>query len=332
MNVAIIHSNSDVTHLLRYLLADLGHIVCWDSNTCQHALIKLNNIIPDLILLELDILDIPATEFISSIMSSTPTTIIVICKTAHNRAGKIFEAMSAGALDACTEPTTNNPLSIQDVKRKIQNINSLHKANITATPTINTSDRNLPLLAIGASTGGPAALIKVLSKLTPKPHAVIVVIQHMDKQFSAGMAKWIGEQIQIKVEIAAINQKPQPGVVYMAASDDHLILQPSGLFDYTAEPVKYPYRPSVDIFFESAVTNWPNKMIGVLLTGMGRDGANGLLSFYNRGMLTIAQNEESCAVFGMPKAAIALNAAQKILHIDDIGDAINQALLTIGKK
>ena len=332
MNVAIIHSNSDVTHLLRYLLADLGHIVCWDSNTCQHALIKLNNIIPDLILLELDILDIPATEFISSIMSSTPTTIIVICKTAHNRAGKIFEAMSAGALDACTEPTTNNPPSIQDVKRKIQNINSLHKANITATPTINTSDRNLPLLAIGASTGGPAALIKVLSKLTPNPHAVIVVIQHMDKQFSAGMAKWIGEQIQIKVEIAAINQKPRPGVVYMAASDDHLILQPSGLFDYTAEPVKYPYRPSVDIFFESAVTNWPNKMIGVLLTGMGRDGANGLLSFYNRGMLTIAQNEESCAVFGMPKAAIALNAAQKILHIDDIGDAINQALLTIGKK
>ena len=332
MNVAIIHSNSDVTHLLRYLLADLGHVVCWDSNTCQHALIKLNSIIPDLILLELDIPDIPATEFISSIMSSTPTTIIVICKIAHNRAGKIFEAMSAGALDACTEPATSNPPSIQDVKRKIQNINSLHKANITATPTINTSDRNLPLVAIGASTGGPAALTKVLSKLTPNPHAVIVVIQHMDKQFSAGMAKWIGEQIQIKVEIATINQKPRPGVVYMAASDDHLILQPSGLFDYTAEPVKYPYRPSVDIFFESAVTNWPNKMIGVLLTGMGRDGANGLLSFYNRGMLTIAQNEESCAVFGMPKAAIALNAAQKILHIDDIGDAINQALLTIGKK
>ena len=119
--------------------------------------------------------------------------------------------------------------------------------------------------------------------------------------------------------------------MYIASTDDHLIIQPSGLFDYTAEPVKYPYRPSVDVFFESAVANWPHQMIGVLLTGMGRDGANGLLSFYNRGMLTIAQNEASCAVFGMPKAAIALNAAQKILPVDDIGNAINQALLEVGR-
>ena len=190
-------------------------------------------------------------------------------------------------------------------------------------------DHKLPLIAIGASTGGPAALIKVLSKLKPDINAVIVVIQHMDKRFSAGMAKWIDEQIKIKVEVASVNQKSKPGVIYVAGSDDHLILQPSCLFNYTAEPVEYPYRPSVDVFFESAVTNWPSKMIGVLLTGMGRDGANGLLSFYNRGMLTIAQDEASCAVFGMPKAAIALNAAQKILPIDDIGDAINQALITL---
>jgi two-component system, chemotaxis family, response regulator WspF len=331
MNVAIIHNDLDVSHFLSYLLADSGHTVCWDSNTCAQALTHIGKLVPDLILLDLNIPDMPASEFIRKIMASTPTTIIVVCKSVHTNASKVFEAMSAGALDACTEPTADNPPSIQVVKRKVQNINSLHKASRTSTPAYMKSDSNLPLLAIGASTGGPAALVKVLSKISPSPHAVIVVVQHMDKEFSPGMAKWIDEQIKLKVEIARANHKPLPGIVYIASSDDHLILQPSGLFDYTAVPVDYPYRPSVDVFFESAVTNWPNKMIGVLLTGMGRDGANGLLSFYNRGMVTIAQNEASCAVFGMPKAAIALNAAQRVLHIDDIGDAINLALLTIEK-
>lgn len=118
-------------------------------------------------------------------------------------------------------------------------------------------------------------------------------------------------------------------MAYFAGTDDHLILQKNGRFKYTEEPVHYPYRPSIDVFFESAVTHWPNKIIGVLLTGMGRDGASGLLSLHNRNMFTIAQNKESCAVYGMPKAAIELNAVKKVLHIDDIGDAINKTLKTI---
>lgn len=327
MKVAIIHNDDDVKRLLHYLLTDIGHTVSWESATSQESIELCRSNLPDLILLKLDMPDLPATELIRNIMSSTPTTIMVISKSIKKHPGKVFEAMSAGALDAFTEPSTDEPRSIEDLQRKIKNINSLHKTTKTAPlPVQMQIDKSLPLIAIGASTGGPAALVKVLSKLPDKPHAVIVIIQHMDKQFSEGMAKWIDEQTRIKVEIALTNQPPKPGIVYIAGGDDHLILKKNGCFDYTAIPVDYPYRPSVDVFFESAVTNWPNRMIGVLLTGMGRDGANGLLSFYNRGMLTIAQNEASCAVFGMPKAAIALNAAKKILHIDEIGDAINDAL------
>jgi len=168
-----------------------------------------------------------------------------------------------------------------------------------------------------------------LSKIKPDTKATFVIIQHIDKEFSHGMIKWIDEQTELKVEIAKENKKPLPGIIYCASTNDHLILKSDGCFEYTKEPENYPYRPSVDVFFESAITHWPNKMIGVLLTGMGKDGASGLLSFYNRGMLTIAQNEESCAVYGMPKAANDLNAARKILHIDDIGDAINKALKTL---
>ena len=168
--------------------------------------------------------------------------------------------------------------------------------------------------------------MKVLSKLPPRPNAVIVIIQHMDNHFSAGMARWIDEQTPLQVQIAQAGQKPEAGIAYVAGTDDHLVLDKTGCFDYVQEPEDYPYRPSVDVFFNSAVAHWPNRMIGVLLTGMGRDGASGLLSFYNRGMLTIAQDEQSCAVFGMPKAAIALNAASKVLHIDHIGQAIGDAL------
>lgn len=331
MKVAIIHDNPEVTRLIRHLLSNSEHTVCWDCTTSHTGAELCHHDLPDLLLLKLDMSDIPATHLIRQIMSATPTTIIVISQSIKKQPGKVFDAMSAGALDAFSEPSSSDSQSLDELQRKIRNINSLYKAARSPGNSLRKKmDKSLPLIAIGASTGGPAALVKVLSKLPVKPHAVIVVIQHMDKQFSEGMAKWIDEQTRIKVEIAQANQLPQAGVVYLAAGDDHLVLNQSGNFDYTAEPVNYPYRPSVDVFFESAVANWPNSMIGVLLTGMGRDGANGLLSFYNRGMMTIAQNEESCAVFGMPKAAISLNAAQKILHIDDIGDAINNILQTSG--
>ncbi|MBI3188800.1 MAG: chemotaxis-specific protein-glutamate methyltransferase CheB [Gammaproteobacteria bacterium] len=331
--MAIVHDNPDVTRLIRHLLTNTEHHVCWDCTTSKAAINLCRDNQPDLLLLKLDMPDMPATDLIRHIMVNTPTTIIVISQSIKKQPGKVFEAMSAGALDAFSEPSTNDSQSIEDLQRKIRNINSLHKATLSPfTPVRKKIDKSLPLIAIGASTGGPAALVKVLAKLPVKPHAVIVVIQHMDKQFSDGMARWIDEQVRIKVEIAQASQVPEAGCVYLAAGDDHLVLNKSGLFEYTAEPVNYPYRPSVDVFFESAVANWPNQMIGVLLTGMGRDGANGLLSFYNRGMLTIAQNEESCAVFGMPKAAISLNAAQRILHLDDIGDAINDLLNTTGSK
>ena len=330
MKVAIVHDDSNVTNLFKYLLSEIGHEIIWTAENGEIALHKTKDDLPDLILIKLSLPDMPVAEVIKQIMTNQPTTIIVVGKSINKHPAKVFEAMSAGALDAFSEPTTEKPDSIKEVKQKIKNINSLHK-NIKKTKKIISSEisANLPLVAIGSSTGGPAALVKILSTIKPDKNAVFVIIQHMDEQFSHGMVKWINEQTEVNVEIAKSNQKPVAGVVYFAGTNDHLILKKNGRFDYIEEPIDYPYRPSVDVFFESAITHWPNKMIGVLLTGMGRDGASGLLSFYNRGMTTIAQNEESCAVYGMPKAAIDLNAAKKVLHIDDIGDAINKTLKTI---
>ncbi|MCW9014458.1 MAG: chemotaxis-specific protein-glutamate methyltransferase CheB [Gammaproteobacteria bacterium] len=328
MRVAVVHDDLDTTRIFRYLLADSGHELAWTAATGAAAIKQSKNDLPDLILLKLALDDMPGAEITKAIMDNNPTTIIVVSKSVKRNPAKVFEVMSAGALDAVSEPSTEDPDSLQTLKHKIENINKLHKSlNESRNKPGPAVNRDIPLVAIGASTGGPAALVNVLSGLPQKPNAVIVIIQHMDVQFSKGMARWIDEQTDIHVEIAKAGLKPKTGIAYIAGTEDHLILNQNGCFDYTPDPVDYPYRPSVDVFFESAVTHWPNELIGVLLTGMGRDGANGLLSFYNRGMLTIAQDKDSCAVYGMPKAAVELNAATKVLPIDDIAAAINKAIL-----
>jgi len=323
MRIAIVHNNYNTIRLFEFLIKDLGFDVCWSSTTAQDALLQHATNCPDLLLIQLELTDMKGSELIKQIMSSTSSTIIAISDSVKNNPGSVFEAMSAGALDAFSEPTTRNPESIADLKSKINNIKKLHdSANKPKRSIIKQQKPASPLVAIGSSTGGPAALLTVLRKLPANSNAIYVIIQHMDNEFSQGMADWLNEQMDIHVQIAKNHTIPEAGQVYMAGTNDHLIINSAGLFEYTDEPKDYPYRPSVNAFFDSAVTNWPNKLIGVLLTGMGRDGANGLLSFYNRGMYTIAQNEASCAVYGMPKAACELGAVTIELDINDIAEEI----------
>jgi two-component system, chemotaxis family, response regulator WspF len=174
------------------------------------------------------------------------------------------------------------------------------------------------LVAIGASAGGPAALVKLLASLPDDFPAAIVVVQHLAEQFAAGMATWLGEHSRIPVRIAEEGDRPAPGTVLLAATNDHLALKSARRVGYTPFPQDYAYRPSIDVFFESAIRFWTGEVVGVVLTGMGRDGALGLKALRDSGRHTIAQDETSSAVYGMPKAAAALNAAVEILPIDGI--------------
>ena len=327
MRIAIVHNNGDIIRLFSYLITDLGFSVCWTCSSATEALKLCTKDLPDLLLVQLNLSDMKGSELILKIMNSTPTTVIAISDSIKNKPGDIFEAMSAGALDAFSEPSTEQAESFHELKNKISNIKKLHDSvNKTQRKKRISSIKKAPLVAIGSSTGGPAALLTILKDLSDTTNAIWVIIQHMDNEFSHGMAQWLNEQTDISIEIAKDNQIPKIGHVYMAGTNDHLIINKAGRFEYTVEPVDYPYRPSVDTFFESALSHWPNKLIGVLLTGMGRDGANGLLSFYNRGMLTIAQDQKSCAVYGMPKAASELNAVTFELDITKIADKIMRNL------
>jgi two-component system response regulator WspF len=166
----------------------------------------------------------------------------------------------------------------------------------------------------------------VLSGLPKRPDCSVVIVQHVDQQFAAGLAGWLSGYTEMRVVTAREGMAVEPGAVILAATNDHLVLGADLALRYTLEPRDQPYRPSVDVFFASLRRYWPEPGIAALLTGMGRDGANGLLALRTAGWHTIAQDERTSVVYGMPRAAAEIGAAAEILPIEAIGPAIAKHL------
>jgi two-component system response regulator WspF len=275
-------------------------------------------------------------EATRKIMQSTPCPILVVTSTVSGNTAKVFEAMSAGALDAVATPVIgkmDETVIGEELLRKINRIGqltgSLHKkpekSRSIAKPKVQIDGTDLVVL--GCSTGGPNILIEILSALPEKFPASIIIVQHMDKQFTPGLVQWIDSKINLPVSIARTGDIPEPGKVLMACTDDHLVMTSTLTLSYTEEPKDNFYHPSVDVFFSSVAQFWPGEGVAALLTGMGRDGAEGLLALHNRNWYTIAQDRDSSIVYGMPKAAAKLGAATDILPAGKIGKAVSNYIL-----
>src|SRR6266404_5576551 len=220
------------------------------------------------------------------------------------------EALRHGALDAVDTPALglDNPrasatpllMKIDTIARLIGDRDSMQSTAERGGGTA-LSCRQNRLVTIGASAGGPAAVATVLRGLPKAFPAAIVIIQHVDEQFAAGMAEWLNQHSALPVRVTREGDRPVVGVVLLAGTNDHLVLKAVDRLGYTPEPRDCVYRPSVDVFFQSVSQLWPGDVLGVLLTGMGRDGAMGLKALRNKGHYTIAQDKASSAVYGMPK-------------------------------
>ncbi|MCY1428466.1 Chemotaxis response regulator protein-glutamate methylesterase [compost metagenome] len=239
--------------------------------------------------------------------------------------------MGHGALDAVNTPALGSGQAQEAavLLRKIQNIGWLvgqpdNRAR-SAAETRKPHSGGQRLVAIGASAGGPASLAQLLKQLPEDFPASVVLVQHVDEVFAAGMADWLASESRLPVRLARDGEPPQPGTILLAGTNNHLRLLRNGELAYTAEPTSHVYRPSIDVFFDSLVAHWKGEAIGVLLTGMGRDGAEGLKHMRGRGFLTIAQDQASCAVYGMPKAAAAIGAAVEILALERIAPRLVEA-------
>ena len=175
------------------------------------------------------------------------------------------------------------------------------------------------IIAIGASTGGPPALHVILSQLPADLPLPVLVVQHISSGFVGGLARWLNETTPLRVKVAEIGEALQAGTAYLAPDGQHLLVTRWGLVGLGDSPPVDGHRPSVTALFESVAQHYGPAAIGVLLTGMGGDGARGLKAMRDAGSQTLVQDEQTSVVFGMPQVAIALGAACEVLPLEQIG-------------
>jgi two-component system, chemotaxis family, response regulator WspF len=325
-----------VEALRRTVVSRAEHRVVWVAHDGAMAVKLCETETPDLVLMDLIMPGMDGVEATRRIMAATPCAILVVTSSVGANASRVFDAMGHGALDAVDTPVLGVAGGGSEPSPLLAKIDTIQKligkrapapvaANVKRAAGRAAAVRGERLLAVGSSAGGPAALLTLLTGLPADFCAAVVLIQHVDQQFAPGMADWLASHSPLPVRLAEEGDVPSAATVLLAGTGDHLKLGANGHLFYTPEPRDYAYRPSVDVFFHSAAELWKGDLVGVLLTGMGHDGATGLKALRDKGHLTIAQDRTTSAVYGMPKAAAAIDAASEILPMARIAPRILNA-------
>jgi chemotaxis response regulator CheB len=325
----------------RVVLSTREHQLAWVAHDGREALALCAHDTPDLILMDLIMPGMDGVEATRRIMAHKPCAIVVVTANVTDRSSKVFEAMGAGALDAVNTPVFESTgacaggtalLGKIETIRKLIGADGLKNRPAAAqSPAPSRAQHCNYLVGIGASAGGPTALAQVLAHLPANFPAPVIIVQHVDAHFAGGLATWLNSQTPLDVRLAREGDRPQAGTVLLAGQDNHLVFASSTRLVYVAEPADCSCRPSIDLFFKSADCFWPGDVIGVLLTGMGRDGAEGLRLLHDKGHHTIAQDRPSSAVYGMPGAAAELQAVSEILALDKIGPRLTNIVMQKAK-
>lgn len=327
MRVAIATDSQQAVEALTQALAQRPeHATVWVAGDGEQAVSSCARTTPDLLLMDLAMRGADAVEATRRIMAATPCAILIVTASVGAIASRVFDAMGYGAIDAVDTPMPGRGDLAGSAAPFLRKIDTIAKL-IGTRRFIPTADalgdtwiiaRRERLVALGASAGGPAAVSVVLAALPKDFPAAVVIVQHVDHRFAQGMAEWLGHECALPVRVAKEGDRPTVGTVLLAGTNDHLTFKTAERIGYTPEPRDQAYRPSVDVFFSSIAALWPGEAVGVLLTGMGRDGAIGLKALRAKGFYTIAQDQATSTVYGMPKAAAALGAAVDILPLQRI--------------
>lgn len=364
MRIAIVNDLAMAREALRRAVAALpGSSVAWTAADGAEAIDKAQRDRPDLILMDLIMPGTDGVEATRQIMRRCPCAIVVVTATVEGNASRVYEALSAGALDAMDTPRVGEGGSAR-LAQKIADVQRIraegHRAATTpglasaphaaarpsAKPGLGTPAPappstaearhspsccpdpagRVPIVAIGASTGGPQALATVLSGLPKEAPFATIIVQHMEAVFLPGLAAWLSDRVGRPIELAIPGHAPSPGDVLIAGRPQQLIVVGRGTLCYTPGDPEAVHRPSVDALFESLSDSLVEPGAAALLTGMGRDGARGMLRLRQRGWTTIAQDQASSVVWGMPGAAVELQAASRVLPLPLIGPALAAAM------
>jgi two-component system, chemotaxis family, response regulator WspF len=333
MRVAIVNDLRIATEALRQVVCSQpGLTVAWTAADGEEAVRRCERDPPDVVLMDLLMPRMNGAEATQRIMKCCPCPILVVTATVAGNYALVCEALGHGAFDAVATPVLGDSPPAQAgaaLLAKLANVAKIRSrlqapmessAAAAVTPPLRSADgrRQSPLVAMGASTGGPQVLKAILSQWPRDFPAAGLVVQHISSDFAGSLAAWLSDGCKLKVRTARDGDRPQLGTVLVAETDDHMVMRPDGTLGYAREPVDNPFRPSVDVLFQSLAKHWQRPSVAVLLTGIGRDGAQGLLELRRAGWHTIAQDERTSVVYGMPQAASQLGAAVEVLPIDRI--------------
>jgi two-component system, chemotaxis family, protein-glutamate methylesterase/glutaminase len=341
VRVLVVEDSATVrARIVAALRADPGIEVVGGATDGHTAIELCKALRPDVVTMDMMLPGISGLAAVEHLMQHCPTPILVI-SAANNRAGFVdtFAALTAGAVDVLDKPDATvagsseawdrHLLATVKLVAKIPVITHIGpnpgRPAQLGSPLRPDRPGRYSIVAIGASTGGPTAVATVLGGLPQSFALPVLLVMHVSEYFGAAFASWLEDVTGRRVRLASTGQpvSSAAGEVIMAPPGLHLTVQ-DGLMLLTRAPERHSCRPSVDVLFESLSRGYGSSVAACLLTGMGRDGATGLLEIHRSGGLTLAQDEATSVVYGMPGEAVRLGAAQHVLPIDRIGPALSR--------
>ncbi|MBN2393317.1 MAG: chemotaxis-specific protein-glutamate methyltransferase CheB [Anaerolineae bacterium] len=351
IRVLVIDDSRTARELLVAMLESAGGLqVVGVGETGEDAVRLARRIRPDIIAMDIIMPEMDGLEATRAIMREVPTPIVLLTSTLmYSDVNLTFEAMRLGALAVVNKPPLGDEVAWETVLQTMRLMAKVAvvrrwdpEARKTAAPGATVSPPtttalpeqmkgtgprpNAHIVGIGSSTGGPAALATILGPLPADFPLPILIVQHITKGFGPGLAEWLNTQTALRVSLAGHGDKPQPGSALMAPDDCHLQINAWGIVELSKEPPYRGLRPSINYMFKSIANVYGPRAVGVQLTGMGDDGAEGLEKLRRQGGWVIAQDEKTCVVDSMPHEVIARKAANEILAPPQIA----QRLQTLG--
>jgi two-component system, chemotaxis family, protein-glutamate methylesterase/glutaminase len=339
IKVLVVDDSRVVAEFLTHLFnSDRGIRVVGVASNGEEAVEATRNMSPDVITMDIHMPGMDGYEATRKIMETCPTPIVIVSGSLKiDEVAGNFRAIEAGALAVAQRPNGIGHPQHEEVARELlKTVKLMSEVKVvrrwprskysTASPAVAKeivkSKGTIRVVAIGASTGGPMVLQTILSELPKNFSSPVLIVQHMARGFVHGFAEWLGRTSGFPVRVAADGESLKPGCAYVAPDDFHMGAGPGNTIRLTADAHENGMRPSVSFLFRSVSAMFGSNAAGVLLTGMGKDGAEELKALKDAGAVTLAQDKETSVVFGMPNQAILLDAAMYVLPPDGIAKVL----------
>lgn len=338
MRVAIVNDLKIATETLRRVVTgDPKHSIAWTASDGAEAIRKCQADRPDIILMDLIMPGLDGAQTTKEIMHLSPCPILVVTATVSGNYSLVYDALGFGAFDAINTPSAKPDGTIEGSKElltKLTRVKSTLTEQAASFAPLKTPQHsqktpgqsNLNYVLLGASTGGPQAILTILQQMGSLPQASIWIAQHIGNEFALGLTEWLTQRVGVSVRIAQPHESfHQPGI-FLLPSEPCLYVGADRRLNASRTTGEIVHTPDINQFFSSIAGNGIGPGIAALLTGMGNDGAQGLLELRQAGWYTLAQDEATSTVYGMPQAAKQLGAAHQVLPLNLIGSSIRSLI------